>query len=128
MSISPLPPSGLPANMAQPASISNFASTGVPGMTGGFAYPPGSSMTTFMDTINNTVSAATRGPNGVSVVGWANGLAAQAAQRKAQAAATAAATVGSATGTAAAGSSGAPNISQIFQMLLTMLASMKGAK
>lgn len=64
------PPSYLPGGFSQ------FNNTGVPGMMGGDAYPPGSSMTGFMDDLNNQVASATRGPNGESVLDWANNLAA----------------------------------------------------
>jgi hypothetical protein len=110
--------SNLPLSAAKAGPMmSHFASTGVPGLTGGFAYPPGSDMASFMDNINNTVTAATRGPNGGSVVDWANGLAAQAAQKKAAAAANPLAALTS-TGGAQGG------IAQIFQMLMAMIAKM----
>lgn len=59
-----------------PGGFSQFSNTGVPGMMGGYAYPPGSEMTRFMDSMNNHVAAVTKGPNGESVVDWAKNLAA----------------------------------------------------
>lgn len=59
-----------------PGGFSQFSATGVPGMNGGYAYPPGSAMTQFMDSINNTVAIATAGPGGGSIVDWARSLAA----------------------------------------------------
>lgn len=57
-----------------PGGFSQFTYTGVPGFTGGFAYPPGSQMTQLMDGLNNQVAAATQGPYGGSIVDWAQGL------------------------------------------------------
>lgn len=109
------------AAAAVPLPISSFSTTGVPGLAGGYAYPPGSDMTKFMDNINQTVAAADQGPGGVSVVDWANGLAAQAAQRKAAAAANPLAALTSATG----GTAGASSLPQMFQMLMSLIASLK---
>ncbi len=69
---SPYPPSYLPGG------FSNYAGTGIqlPG-GGGYAYPPGSDMARFMDGINNQAVGATQGPNGGSVVDWAQSLSAQ---------------------------------------------------
>lgn len=102
---------------------SQFAATGIPSLDGSaYAYAPGSEMTSFLDNLNNSVGAATKGPDGVtSVMDWANGLAQQAALRKQQQAliaqqmqALTGATGGSATG-------GASNPLQMLQMMFSML-------
>jgi hypothetical protein len=57
----------------------NYTLNGVPGIGGGYAYPPGSDMCKFMDGINQTVNNACASPTGQgSVMDWANGLAMQA--------------------------------------------------
>lgn len=63
-----------------PGGFSQFNKTGVPGLMGGSAYPPGSSMTSMMDDLNNQVASVTKGPNGENVVDWAKNLAAGQAQ------------------------------------------------
>lgn len=97
----------------------NYTSTGIAGLTGGYAYPPGSTMTQFLDSVNNTAAAAMVGPNGQDVVSWANGLAQQQQARKmaqAQAGLT-----GSA-GTAANSSN--ELISQIFNTMMFILSNL----
>jgi hypothetical protein len=39
-----------------------FTYTGIPGLSGGYAYPPGSYMTRFMDQLNNTLANASMMP------------------------------------------------------------------
>ena len=63
-------------------AVTHYSLTGIPGMAGGYAYPPGSEMTRFMDSINAVVSQASAGPYGGSIVDWAQGLATQAALKK----------------------------------------------
>jgi hypothetical protein len=63
-------------------AVTHYSLTGIPGMAGGYAYPPGSEMTRFMDSINSVVSQASAGPYGGSIVDWAQGLATQAALKK----------------------------------------------
>lgn len=88
------------ANPAMPATIrfSNYSTFGVPGLTGGYAYPPGSEMAKFMDGINNTVAAAS---SMGSLLGGAMGNA------------------------GAAGVGGTPDMSQLMQMLMSMMSSLK---
>ncbi|WP_373531811.1 hypothetical protein [Vampirovibrio sp.] len=95
----------------------SFNANGIPGLTGGYAYPPGSSMTQFMDNINGITASATRGADGQDVISWANGLAQQAAQRKQQGAA-----VGQ-QNPAVGGAAGNP-MEQILQMLMMLLSGM----
>jgi hypothetical protein len=69
--------------MTIPAPVSIYSLTGIPSLNGdGFAYEPGSSMTLFMDSVNNLAGSATRLPNGQSVVDWANGLVQQQQLRR----------------------------------------------
>lgn len=102
---------------SQVPQVPGYSSTGVPGLNGGYAYPPGSPMTQFMDNLNTTTKAATG-----DVMTWANGLLYQAQQRK-QAQAMAMMT---ATPTTASGSS--DKIAQIMQLMLTMLAALAEKK
>jgi len=72
-----------PMSMGSPVqAVTHYSITGIPGMGGGYAYPPGSEMTRFMDSINAVVSQASAGPYGGSIVDWAQGLATQAALKK----------------------------------------------
>jgi hypothetical protein len=98
----------------------SFASTGIPDLTGtGYAYPPGSEMTSFMDSINNEMAAAMVAPDGsTDIMTWANGLAQQAALEQQQAAAQTSTT--STTGTTDSTSS----MSSMLQMLQSMLSEL----
>jgi hypothetical protein len=42
-----------------------FSYTGVPSLTGGYAYPPGSPMTLFMDQLNASVANASSAASGL---------------------------------------------------------------
>ena len=103
-----------------PAS-GGYNATGIPGLTGGYAYPPGSSMTQFMDNVSSLAGRATRLENGQDVVSWANGLAQQAQIRK-QAQLQQQSTLAGMMG--GAGATGDNPMMQIFQLLMTMMASM----
>lgn len=104
--------------------FTNYTQTGIPGVSGGYAYPPGSPMSQFMDGVNNTAIQATRGPSGENVVSWATNLAQQAQARKQ---ATGTSLVSGTGGSAAAGSSGGA-LMQVLQTLMTMLASLQQKK
>lgn|GEM_PF-4904571 len=149
MSISPtsiLPSSintaGSATTPTSPSSIqpiySNYAKTGVTSITGnGYAYPPSSSMTSFMDNINNTVAAACAGPSGGSIIDWANGLVQQAQLRQqmqaaaqqqalqAEAAQSQALQQAAASGTGT--SSSLNKLYQIYDMAMTMMSSLQSA-
>lgn len=100
---------------ASPANY-GFNATGIPGLTGGYAYPPGSSMTQFMDNVNGLAGRATRMDNGQDVVSWANGLAQQAQLRKQ-------AELQQQQSMAGAAGGGSDAITQLFQMLMMMMSS-----
>ena len=112
---------------------SNFTTTGIPSLSGsGYAYPPGSEMNRFLDGLNQTTAAASTGPNGQSVIAWAQGLADQAAQRKASGVKSAG--TGSTFTTATGGVPASNNLTQVvsmaqnlLQQLVTMLAQLKPA-
>lgn len=123
-------PGGAQMAAPQPAGgMVSFASTGIPGLTGGYAYPPGSEMSNFLDGLNGTVAAATRGPDGSSVIAWAQALAQQAALRQQQAAQAAAQRAQEAAAAQAqAATSGGTDLIQMLQTLLSMLTSQLAAK
>jgi hypothetical protein len=119
--LSSIPPTLQAAPTQQPGSLVSFGSMGVPGLNGGYAYPPGSEMASFMDSINSTVAAATVAPDGSSdILTWANGLAQQAALRQQQQAQQAQALAAQ---SAAAGGDSGNNMMQMLQSLLSMLIS-----
>jgi hypothetical protein len=140
MSISPFSTGMMPAAQqmmpATPQMLpTNYSQTGVPGIGGGYAYTPGSGMAGFMDNLNNTVAVALSGPNGGSIVDWANGLLLQQQQRKQlQLAQQQMLTAGMMGGMGTMGAMGTPGagtgmsgLTQMFQMLMSMLSSMQGA-
>lgn len=89
-------------------ALSNYTQTGIAGVDGGYAYPPGSSMVQFRDNINNTAAAACMSPDGTqSVMDWANNLVN---------------TSSSTTGT----SSSSDSVSQLMSMLVSLLSSLLG--
>ena len=125
------------ASSIQPI-YSNYAQTGIASISGsGYAYPPGSTMASFMDNINNTVASCSAGPNGGSIIDWANGLVQQAKLRQQMQAAAQqqaleaqAAQMQSLQQATASGTSTASSLSrlyQIYDMAMTMMASLKTA-
>ncbi len=85
------PPGGqMPGNSPAQASggalqPTNYTQTGIPSLDGqGYAYKPGSAMTSFLDGINQQMAAAGSVAPGVSVVDWAKSLPEQQKARKAK--------------------------------------------
>jgi hypothetical protein len=96
--------------------MTSYNATGIPGLTGGYAYPPGSSMTQFMDGITGMANQATfSGANGQDTVSWAMGLAQQAqANKQAQ----------MNSGGSGSANGGNASISQIMQALMSIMSSL----
>ena len=113
------------AQPQQAGGLVSFASTGIPGLNGGYAYPPGSEMASFLDNLNGTVASASHAPDGSSIIAWANGLAQQAAIRQQQQAQLQAQQAQAA---AAQAASAGDSLMQMLQDLLNMLMSKVAAK
>lgn len=112
----------------------NYSATGIPGLNGGYAYAPGTSMAQFMDGVNATTSMATQMPGGQSIIGWATGLAQQQQARNAAQAYQASQQAAQAQmAMANAFGGGTPNansevLSQIFSTLTFIISNLMNAK
>lgn len=110
--------------------LTDYTQTGVPAAGGGYAYPPGSEMCQFMDSINNTTAQACMSPDGSEdVMTWANQL-----QQEAQmqgfysdgTGTTGTTGLSSGLGGLTGGSTGTSSLPQMMEMLMSMFSSLMG--
>lgn len=124
--MNPMMPGMPTGGRSQMYSTPGFTQTGVPGLGGGYAFPPGSQMCIFMDGLNQTVRAANVSPTGQGdVISWAQGL---AAKSKARAAMASGGGMFGAMGGTGAGGMDLMSMMNMLKSYIPTLQSMMGAK